>query len=141
MQTFDCPLRERWPVRANAMSWDVLIQPLPPGLRSLEDIPEGYQPPPIGARDEIISRIRDRVPGVDFLLPAWGRLDGDGFSIEFNLGDAEEATSLMLNVRGGDAAIGVVREVSEALGCRAIDCSDGALIDFDSPGGFARRRA
>jgi hypothetical protein len=112
------------------VTWDVLIQPLPSGLRSLDDVPEGYKPPPLGARDEIVSRIRGRVPDVDFIDPAWGWLEGDGFSIEFNLGRDDQATALTLHVRGAAAAIGVVREVSEALGCPAIDCSDGALIDF-----------
>jgi hypothetical protein len=126
------------------MCWDVLIQPLPSGLRSLDEIPEGYCPPPLGARDEVVSRIRGRVPAVEFIDPAWGRLEGDGFSIEFNLGGDDPATSLMLHVRGTAGALGVVREVSEALGCPAIDCSEGALIDFESPTaaeGFARWRA
>jgi hypothetical protein len=113
--------------------WDILIQPLPAGLRTLDDIPEGYRPPPLGARDEIISRIRDRVPGVDFFYSAWGRLEGEGFSIEFHLGDDEEATSLLLHVRGDRRAISVVRDVSEALGCHAIDCGERAVIEFESP--------
>jgi hypothetical protein len=115
------------------MSWDVLIQPLPSGLRSLDDIPQGYEPPPLGPREEIVSRIRGRVPGVEFIDSAWGRLEGDGFSIEFNLDGDDQATSLMLHVRGAAAAIRIVREVSEALGCPAIDCSEGALIDFERP--------
>jgi hypothetical protein len=123
------------------MSWDILIQPLPAGLRSPVDIPEGYRPPPLGARTEVISRIRDRVPGVDFVLPVWGRLEGEGFSIDFHLGEDENATSLMLHVRGSEAAIHVIRDVSEALGCFAIDCSDGAPIDFESPAAAVRERS
>jgi hypothetical protein len=117
----------------NHLPWAILIQPLPAGLRTLDDIPEGYRPPPLGAREAIISRIRDRVPGVDFFYSAWGRLEGEGFSIEFHLGEEEEATSLLLHVRGDRKAISVVRDVSEALGCRAIDCSERAVIDFESP--------
>jgi hypothetical protein len=115
------------------MSWDILLQSLPVGIRSLDEIPADYVPPPLGPRADLIRRIVARLPAVDFSDPAWGRLDGETFSIELNLGTEAEAKALMLHIRGSAEVLGAVREISEALGCRAIDCSEGNIIDFESP--------
>ena len=126
------------------VSWDVLFQSLPAGIASIDDVPADFEPAPLGVRAEIIAKLVARLPGVDFSDPSWGMLLGETFSIEFNLGGEDVADSLMLHVRGGDEALGVVREVSEALGVPAIDCSEGELIDFTSPDaarGFAAWRA
>ncbi len=115
------------------MSWDVLLQSLPPEIRSLDEIPADYAPPSLGSRADLIARIAARLPSVDFSDPAWGRLEGESFSIELNLGSESVTQSLMLHIRGGGEALGVVREICEALRCPAIDCSEGGLIDFGSP--------
>jgi hypothetical protein len=125
------------------MSWDVYLMPMPPDVSRVRDIPDDYQPPSMGTRTEVIDRIRARVPAVNFADPAWGVLECGTFSIEFNVGK-DPVTSLMLHVRGADEAIGVVRDVAEALECGAIETGDGEVIDFDSPRatlGFARWRA
>lgn len=126
------------------MSWDVFFMRMPPGVRTLAEVPRDFVGEPLGARAEVIATLRARLPGVDFSDPAWGRLVGPDFSIELNLGHEPVAASLMLHVRGGDGALGVVREVSEALGCPALDTTEGELIDFDSPraaAGFRKWRA
>jgi hypothetical protein len=100
-------------------------------------------PDPLGRRDEIIALLSDRIQGVDFSDPSWGRYRGPDFSIEFNLGREPIVRSIMLHVRGGEGALGVVRAVSEALVCPAIDTTLGHAIDFDSPrasAGFAAWR-
>jgi hypothetical protein len=125
------------------VSWDVYVMRMPSCVSRVRDIPDDYQPPSMGTRAEVIDRIRARVPSVDFADPAWGVLEGGAFSIEFNVGK-DPVTSLMLHVRGGDEAIGVIHEVAKALGCDAIETGDGEVIDFGSPqaaGGFARWRA
>ena len=99
------------------MSWDVLFAPSKP----------------FGPRSDVIARIRARLPNVDFSDPAWGRYRTDQFSIELNLGEEPVSSSLMLHVRGDDAALATVREISEALDCGAFDCTTGELIEFDGP--------
>lgn len=115
------------------MSWDVLFQDLPAGIASIAEIPDDFVPGPLGPRSEVIARIRARIPEVDFRDPSWGRLEGPAFSIELNLGEKEVADSLMLHVRGDAEALGAVSVIAEALDRRALDCSEGELIDFDSP--------
>lgn len=82
------------------MSWDVLI------MKTKYDFeaPEEEQPPvpPLGQRDEIIEKLTRRLPNLDYRDKAWGVLEGEGFSIEFNTGDEELVDSIMLHVRGGE---------------------------------------
>ncbi len=125
------------------MSWDVLFQDLPAGIRSLDEIPDDFRPRPLWSRDALLSQLRAAVPAINLDDPAWGVLDGDGFSIEFNIGDGDPVDSMMLHVRGA-GAFEVVREVARVLGQPAIDCSAGGLIDFAAPeasAGFEAWRA
>lgn len=117
------------------MSWDVVFLALPPGVRSLEDL--GDAPAPLGSRADLIRAIEAAVPTVDFSDPSWGRLDTDAFSIEFSVGDDDPVVSLMLHVRGGDGALGVIAAVAQALGQPPIDCGDGTVLDVASPAAAA----
>src|SRR5262245_7473078 len=114
------------------MSWDVFFVKLPDGVRSVYDAPKDYHPPPLGPRAELIAALRKLLGDADFSDPSWGQYLAEGFSIEFNMG-GDPVDSLMLHVRGGEAAFGCVREIARALGTPAIDCSTGELIDFDAP--------
>lgn len=120
------------------MSWDVLFVAAPPGVTSLDDMPEA-ELPPLGPRDEVLKALRDAAPAADWTDASWGRLDAGDFSIEFNVGDGDPVESVMLHVRGGDGALRVIQRVSEALQRPAIDCSEGTVIDFasaDAAAGF-----
>lgn len=104
------------------MSWDISIQDLPEDARTLEEIPDDYQPKPLGNRIEIIARIQEVLPGVDFSDPSWGMLDDPSFSIEFNMGSEELCTSFMLHVRGGGNAMTTITRLLNRLKLRGIDC-------------------
>lgn len=123
------------------MSWDVLFQPLPPGVRSIAEIPEDFAPGALCTRAELIEKVRAIAPMVDFRDPAWGVIEGDDFSIEINVGDEDPVGGFMLHVRGSDGALGVIRLLSEALGCAPIDCSEGELLDLHTPDVAAGLRA
>jgi hypothetical protein len=125
------------------MSWDVMLQHLPPGIRSLSEIPDDFQPPALGKRADVIARLRAKLPAIDFSDPSWGRLDGDDYSIEFNSGDKDVVDGIMLHLRGSDSALAAVRAACEALGCYALDCSEGDIIrwdESDAGSGFAAWR-
>ena len=68
------------------MSWNISIQDLPADVQSVADISNDYRPRPLGTRDELIQRIQQLLPHVDFSDPSWGMLDDSAFSIEFNMG-------------------------------------------------------
>lgn len=115
------------------MSWDLFIQDLPPDASSVAEIPDDFQPKPIGLRSELIASILEAVPEADFSDPAWGVFDAADHSIEFNMGGEEEAQSIALHVRGGQAAVATVKRVLKQLGRRALDSGSetGAFFTAD----------
>ena len=103
------------------MSWDIFVQDLPKNASTIEEIPDDFAPGTIGKRSQIIEKIREVVPAADFSEPSWGRIRGDNWSIEVNMGKDEECNGFCFHVRGSDAAAGVVAAVLEALSLRALD--------------------
>lgn len=112
------------------MSWDIIVMDLPVSANAILDIPNDFKPAPVGRRSEIIKAIESLVPSADFSDPAWGIIDGPGFSVEVGMGNAELVDSFAFHVRGGDAAAGLVAEVLRVLGLRALDTT---LGDFFRP--------
>jgi hypothetical protein len=108
------------------MSWDIFVQDIPEDIKQISDMHEKYsnfKPRPISTRSEIIRKIKNVVPEVDFSSPSWGIIDGAGFSIEVNMGDQEECLGFAFHVRGGDAAAFVICDILESLSLRAFDPS------------------
>jgi hypothetical protein len=103
------------------MSWDIFVQDLPRDAQTVKDIPKGFVPASLGQRSTIIAKMKEVVPSADFSDPSWGVIDGDGWSIEVNVGKREECRGFAFHVRGGDAAAGVVAAILEHLNLRALD--------------------
>ena len=114
------------------MSWDLFVQDLPAEAKTVRDIPPDFKPRLIGKRTDIITAIQAVVPIADFSNPSWGVIDGDGWSIEINIGDKEECRGFAFHIRGGDAAIGVVDAILKRLNLRAI--APGSDSGFFEPG-------
>lgn len=114
------------------MSWDIFVQDFPADTRSYDDIPESFQPQPIGNRSEIIQKIQAILPTTNFTDPAWGIIDGKDFSIEINLGQGETLDGFAFHVRGGDGAVGVIALLLKHLGLKAIDSSTGDFFDAET---------
>lgn len=113
-----------------AVSWDISIMDLPSDAASIADIPDDFQPEPLGSRVDLIAAIREVAPSVDFSDPSWGELVTPDFVIEFNMGSEEVVDSMMLHVRGGEPVVDFLDALLTRLGRRAIDCSEG---EFFSP--------
>ena len=111
------------------MSWDVFIQDLPQDARSVRDIPDDFQPHPLGPRAEVIGRIMAALPETDFSDPTWGKLQAGGYSIDISLSDGEEISSITLHVRGSDEAVAAVVKLIDAAGGKAVDSWTGELFD------------
>ncbi|WP_238649405.1 hypothetical protein [Paenibacillus piscarius] len=99
------------------------------------EAPEEQQPPvpPLGQRDDIIAKLSRAIPQLDYRDKAWGILEGEGFSIEFNTGDEELVDSIMLHVRGGGEVMETLRLICGTLEAYALDTSDTGYIDFEQP--------
>jgi hypothetical protein len=124
------------------MSWDILIMDLPPGVRAVNDIPHDFRPRALGNRSDLIASVMSAAPMADFSDQSWGTIDGGGFSIEVNIGDAEVVESIMLHVRGGDGSIALIAEILHALKASAVDVQTGELFSIDTaPGSLGAWRA
>src|SRR3569832_757136 len=110
------------------MSWDIFVQDLPAGVQSVEDIPDDFAPKELGPRAEIIAKIKEVVPDADFSDPTWGRIEGEGWSIEVNTGDEEVCDSFAFHVRGQDEAVGTIAAILDHLKLRALDAQTGEFF-------------
>jgi hypothetical protein len=111
------------------MSWDISIMDLPRDAPTVAEIPDDFQPGHLGDRAELIRKIQSVAPAADFSDPSWGEVVTPEFVIEFNMGQSEVVDSIMLHVRGGDTAVGLVADLLARLDLRAIDCSEGDFFD------------
>jgi hypothetical protein len=103
------------------MSWDIFVQDLPRDAKTVADIPDDFKPAVIGTRSVVISKIKEVVPTANFSDPSWGLIDGNDWSIELNMGRAEECDGFVFHVRGGEDAAGVVAAILQHLDLRALD--------------------
>jgi len=103
------------------MSWDIFVQDLPKAASTIEEIPDDFTPRQIGKRSLIIAKIRQIMPAADFSDPSWGRIEGENWSIEINMGEDEECSDFCFHVRGSDEAAGVVAAILKELELRALD--------------------
>jgi hypothetical protein len=110
------------------MSYDIFIQDLPPEAKTFGDIPSDFKPASIGERSLILEKIKVVVPDVDFSDPSWGRIQGDDWSIEINMGANEHCGGFAIHIRGGVGAFGVVEAILQALKLRAIDPQAGGFF-------------
>jgi hypothetical protein len=74
------------------------VQDIPPLARSVKEIPDDFDPRPIGKRLDLVARIREVVPNADFSSPTWGSIEGPGYSIEVNMGEDEHVKSFAFHV-------------------------------------------
>ena len=116
-------------VRAYIMSWDIFVQDMPIDAATVDEIPATFVPAAIGSRSNIIAKIKEVIPFANFSDPAWGTIDGDGFSIDVNLGADETVDSFAFHVRGDALAAGLVSEILTRLQLRAFDSGTGDIFD------------
>jgi hypothetical protein len=110
------------------MSWDIFVQDLPREAKIVADIPADFKPRSIGGRSTIIAKIKEVIPTADFSDASWGRIEGDGWSIEINMGKTEECDGFVFHVRGAEAAVGTITTILQHLGFRALDSQTGEFF-------------
>lgn len=112
------------------MSWDIFVQDIPATAQAIDEIPADFVPQALGLRSEILRRIQEVVPDVDFSDPSWGIFEGPDFSVEFNIGNDGQVDGFAMHVRGGDAAAGFVADLLVRCGWRAFDpASESGIFD------------
>ena len=115
------------------MSWDLMLfntrGKAPPPIEQFEE--SDYEP--LGTAVEVRQRIAALLPGVDWTDITWGIYEGDGFSIEFNVGKDDPIGDMMLHVRGGGDAISAIVTIAHSNGWSALDCSTSEFLDLQNP--------
>lgn len=110
------------------MTWAIYAMRGPGGVRRLDDMPEGYTPPPLGATDDVIASIREAAPAVDASDPTWLRLIGPDHSVEATLGKGVEVRDVTFYIEGGDGAVGVVLGICQHLRVTPYDTESGEML-------------
>ena len=104
------------------MSRDIFVQDLPRGIRSVADIPDDFEPKPIGNRADIIATIKLIAPRADFRDPAWGVIaEPNVFHIEVSLGPDDQLNGFAFHVAGGAEAEHLLGRILDALRLQALD--------------------
>lgn len=114
------------------MSWDVLVYNYagkPPAPPAMDDNP----PLALGSAASVRANITRYLPGVDWSEPSWGVFEEDGFSVEFNIGDADPVDSLMLHVRGTGNPLPTLLSFTTGNNWSLLDCTTGQFIDPARP--------
>jgi hypothetical protein len=122
------------------MSWDIFVQDLPEGINSIEDIPQEFRPKTFLPRARIVEVFKEVAPFTDFSDPKWWRIQCHAFSIEVNIGLEDPSNGFALHIRGSGEAAGVVAEILQRLGVRALDTASATgLFDLEKSGESFRK--
>jgi hypothetical protein len=110
------------------MSWDISVvaSPAPPPL--VEQLPRDWRGEVLGSQAEVREKISTVLPETDWRDPTWGIFEGDGFSLEFNMGSEEPSDGFMIHVRGGGPAVTNLLRLAELTGWYLLDCSQGEWL-------------
>ena len=107
------------------MSWDIFAMDFPRDVKSVKDMPDDYEPGPIGKRSEIIASILEVAPSADFSDPCLGKLDGDGWGMDISTGHDEICSCVTFHVYGGGDAAIMVSAILTKLNLRAVETGTG----------------
>ncbi len=117
------------------MSWDVIVFDFdgkPPA--NILGLPDDYEIPEIGASDVVRKAISSGFPATDWSDTGWGVVDGDGWSIEFNIGQEAEVGQMMIwHVRGSGDPVTPIAALCKAQGWSPLDSVDSQFLDLDAP--------
>ena len=111
------------------VSWDVSIFKFSKVFRHVEEIPPDEEPLDLGSLASVHQRVLATFPQTDWSDPAWGMWSNADGSIEFNLGDEDPSTSLMLHVRANAKVVPLIVSLCIQNGWQGIDCASGEFID------------
>jgi hypothetical protein len=120
------------------VSRDIFVQDLPPGIESVDDIPDEFVPRPLTVtRAQVIAALSAEAPHANTSDPAWVIVAVPGrYHIEANLGTSEHLDHFAFHVRGGADAEQLIARVLDRLALRALDvASESGLFIGGVPAG------
>ena len=97
-------------------------------LKPTDGIDQIEKAPPLGSRDEVITALRGRVPGIVFDAEGRGELSGTDHRLAFDLGRHQDVHAVIAEAEG-DAAIELLRGVIQREGWRVYAPKAGVFIE------------
>lgn len=114
------------------MSWDVVVMKFPENFNNdWDNVPKDFKPETICTHEHLKNEIKKLLPNINHDDPSWMVLNGETYSIEFNVGADDPINCIMLHVRGGDEALQAIKIFCEKFNCDALDTTEGKCIDFN----------
>lgn len=117
------------------MSWDLCILNFPKTVNRLRDLPTDWRPPPIGNRHDLIEKIQEIIPQVNFDDPSHGKFETEEYLIEIIMGDNEVCDVISLQVRGA-VPMRIIFELLNHLELRAANFQTSEFFEFNPGGPF-----
>jgi hypothetical protein len=114
------------------MSWAIYAMRGPGGVRRLEEIPDGYEPPTLGTADEVVDLVREVAPGVDATRRSWLLLKSEEYDVEMTIGKGVDVRDITFYLNDGPRSIPVVMEISRRLGVTPYDTESGNFLTEES---------
>ena len=106
------------------VSRDIFVQDLPPGIATLEEIPDDWMPRPLPfGHAEVVEAVRQLAPDADVSDPEWLRVSRPGVDVEVNVSTARPLQSFALHVRAANRsdADAFIEGLLRRLDVRAFD--------------------
>jgi len=113
------------------MSWDIAIVKYSKNYVTVEDAPEEGDVP-LGPVAEVRRAISAIFHGTDWSNPEWGEWVSPLGCIEFNVGDDELCTDMMLEVRAEVEVIPSIVELCRANGWQCMASTEGEFLEHSA---------
>lgn len=108
----------------------MLLLNLPPGIETIDQVPDDFDVN-LGPLQAVLTALKQIFGSqIDLRDQTWGMLEGEHYSIEFNIGAKDPCDSIMLHVRGDDSAIEPIKALCVQTAWSAFDTSSGELLNF-----------
>lgn len=113
------------------MSWDVVVFNLNRKVNSVEEIDETILVY-IGTKSDFKRIMEEDYPDIIW-DEDWGKIEREGYSIEFSLGSTDEPFSNTLFHLYGENAVYDIVELCKRNGWQAYDSGLDQMLDLDNP--------
>jgi hypothetical protein len=115
--------------REHAVTWDVLLLRVRPGIETAEDLAEDAVIP-LGTPAEVREAILRTYPQAHFTDETMGRLPNGHYAMQFSLGEDDPVRGVLVLVSGeADAALATITALCAANGWRAFDMNTEEFVD------------
>lgn len=110
------------------MSFDLILMKADRTMDSPEAAAAAGEP--IGSVEEVLKQIQHVFPNADVSDPGWVSCGGNGFLLEFNIGEESPVRMITLHIYGPDRAAGDIHRLCKRTGWRAAQSTE-RFIDLE----------